>query len=295
VWHARLANQLHELGYDIRLTKDAFEIAGVSPDLIRRFSRRTALIEKLAVELGIADADEKSKLGATTRESKSDRLTPEQLFDRWLERLTPGELEELKLLFAESRLQAGRSMVDGNGAALDWALKHSLERQSVVEEGKLLTTALKHGVGKVSIEGLRAQLNRADLVRATVDGRKLVSTREVLGEEWAVLSFAQTGRGRLDPILSKSGLRDWKKAIEGGDDGLSGEQFGFAKHFLGSRDAVTIGHGKAGTGKTRTLRAIVKGLEATETPYLMLAPSAEASRVCCVRKGSPRPRRSRSS
>ena len=52
--------------------RDDFEIAGIPADLLGRFSRRTALIEKKAKELGISDPERKDVLGAETRE-KSDR------------------------------------------------------------------------------------------------------------------------------------------------------------------------------------------------------------------------------
>ena len=62
--YAKLATKLEVLGYQTRRTKHGFELAGIDDALVRKFSRRTEEIEKLAQELGITDAAQKAKLGA---------------------------------------------------------------------------------------------------------------------------------------------------------------------------------------------------------------------------------------
>jgi hypothetical protein len=42
--------------------------------MLKRFSRRTTLIEKVAAEKGITDPDRKGELGAETREKKGKAL-----------------------------------------------------------------------------------------------------------------------------------------------------------------------------------------------------------------------------
>ena len=51
----RLANKLQDLGFGITRKRDDFEIAGVPAGAIKRFSRRTEVIEKVAAERGITD------------------------------------------------------------------------------------------------------------------------------------------------------------------------------------------------------------------------------------------------
>src|ERR1700728_667408 len=82
-FRVRLAGRLQELGFGVERKRDDFEIAGIPPDVLRRFSRRTALIEKVAKEKGITNPDRKAELGAETRESKSKNLTLDQLREVW--------------------------------------------------------------------------------------------------------------------------------------------------------------------------------------------------------------------
>src|ERR1700692_1711796 len=54
-FRVRLANRLQDIGFGVERKRDDFEIAGIPKDVLGRFSRRTALIEKLAEEKGITD------------------------------------------------------------------------------------------------------------------------------------------------------------------------------------------------------------------------------------------------
>src|SRR5271167_2902817 len=69
-FRVRLANNLQEIGFGVERKRDDFEIAGIPSDVLKRFSRRTALIERMAEEKGITDPDRKAELGAETREKK---------------------------------------------------------------------------------------------------------------------------------------------------------------------------------------------------------------------------------
>src|SRR5208337_1039600 len=47
-FRVRLANKLQDIGFGVERKRDAFEIAGIPADVLKRFSRRTAVIEKVA-------------------------------------------------------------------------------------------------------------------------------------------------------------------------------------------------------------------------------------------------------
>ena len=70
-FRVRLANRLQDLGFDVTRKRDDFELTGVPADVLTRFSRRTAVIERMAEEKGITNPDRKAELGAETREKKS--------------------------------------------------------------------------------------------------------------------------------------------------------------------------------------------------------------------------------
>src|SRR5947207_1125833 len=69
-FRVRLAGKLQDLGFGVERKRDDFEIAGIPKDVLKRYSRRTALIEKVAEEKGITNPDRKAELGAATREKE---------------------------------------------------------------------------------------------------------------------------------------------------------------------------------------------------------------------------------
>lgn len=276
-WHANLARRLEGLGFEIERRNDAFEISGIDREIVESFSRRAAEIDAEAKRRGITDDRQKSELAALTRAGKRHDLSPVEQQQQWLDRVEPDQLEGLKALYRQSREREGNPDPERPEAALGWALDHLLERQSVVTEEKLLTEALKEGVGKVSLEGLRnAMSQRTDLIRAEVDGVKMVSTKAVIDEEIAVLEFAKGSRGRIEPLNPAGEIRD---------PILSEEQRQAVRHIWQARDAVILFRGKAGTGKTTTAKEAVRGIEATGREVLMLAPTAEASRGVLAAEG----------
>jgi conjugative relaxase-like TrwC/TraI family protein len=50
-FHSRMARRLEELGLPVARTKTGWEIAGISPSTIKKFSRRTNQVEQAAIEL----------------------------------------------------------------------------------------------------------------------------------------------------------------------------------------------------------------------------------------------------
>src|SRR5262249_35180415 len=186
-FRVRLAGRLQDLGFGVERKRDDFEIAGMPSDVLGRFSRRTAIIEKSAEEKGITDPKRKAELGAETREKKGEVLSWEQLRQEWDSRLNAQERQVLAAVHARARVAArpGR----GEAAAVDHAIQHSFVREAVVPERKLITEALKRGIGSVTVEGVAQEMADRPLIRSDVAGRRRSEERRV-GKE------CRSGRGR---------------------------------------------------------------------------------------------------
>ncbi len=263
----RLANHLQDLGFVIEQKKDDFQIAGISPKILDRYSRRTALIEKMAAEKGITDPDKKAELGAKTRENKNDQLTWPELQKDWWSRLYS---EEASAVRAAWRHRKPWTPPGKEKEAVDYALYHLFERNSVVPERTILTEALKFGLGKVELGSLTKNLTRRKLVTHTEQGRRLVTLPEVVNEEKAIAKFARQGRGKHAALVGFNCplTRDW----------LDAEQQRAVRHLWESPDRVMVLRGAAGTGKTTLLQEAVEGIEEEGHRVTVLAPSAQASR-----------------
>jgi conjugative relaxase-like TrwC/TraI family protein len=267
-FRVRLANRLQDLGFGIDRKRDDFELAGVPRDLLKRFSRRTTLIEKLAKEKGITDPDRKGELGAETRERKLDELTLEELRDLWGNRLSVEERHQLEGVSCHAMPYAKPERCEK--LAVDYATQHSFVREAVVPERKIITEALKRGIGAVTVEDVTREVGERPLIRSEIAGRRMATTKEMLALESDVIEFAREGRGSCRPMgdPKRPCSREW----------LNDEQKAAVRHVLGSRDRVMIIRGKAGTGKTTLEQEIGEALAELGRPVVALAQSVKASR-----------------
>ncbi|MDP9175802.1 MAG: relaxase domain-containing protein [Planctomycetota bacterium] len=287
VFHARLARKMAELGLPVQRTRTGWEIAGIGRSTLAKFSRRTALIEKTALELEAkAEKDwqtaraqgqtaekkriNKFELGATTRERKQKNRSMDELRQEWRSRLSDGERSGL-LKIAESvggppipeNLLAARE-----SAAL--AIDHCFYANSVVPERILLAEALKRSVGQTSAAMVEGIVREQNIIVGEHKGRRMATTSQVLAEEKRMLAFARRGRGSAVPLQSGAHVfqRDW----------LNAGQRNAVHHVLHSTDRVTLIRGAAGVGKTSMMQEAVEAIEAGGMKVFTFAPSTNASR-----------------
>jgi conjugative relaxase-like TrwC/TraI family protein len=133
-FRARLANRLQGLGLPIERKKDDFEILGMPARVIKEFSQRTAKIEELAETRGITNPKEKDKLGGKSREKKDKNLTWQELKTEWKTRLKPGEQNAIDEIEAKRGTHGRPTKEDVH--AVDFAIKHLFERDTVVSENR---------------------------------------------------------------------------------------------------------------------------------------------------------------
>jgi conjugative relaxase-like TrwC/TraI family protein len=274
-FRVRLANKLQDIGFGVERKRDDFEIAGIPKDVLKRFSRRTALIEKLAEEKGITNPDRKAELGAETREKKGKALGWESLRKEWNARLTDEERTELAAVHRREEKLAKPER--GETQAVDHALGHCFVREAVVPERKIVTEALKRGLGTVTVAGVQKEVSNRPLISSDITGRRMATTNEMLGLESRLIAFARDGRGRYRPLGNpdRPCSRDW----------FNEGQKAAVRHVLGSRDRVMVIRGVAGTGKTTLEREIGEALFEVGRPVAALAQSVKASREVLREEG----------
>jgi conjugative relaxase-like TrwC/TraI family protein len=275
-FHARLAGKLSALGYGIQKDGNSFSLAGIDRVTIEKFSRRTAVIEAEAERLGIDNAKSKGELGRKTREKKNkDRVGMSELRTEWDSRLTPEE--QLAIRTAASGRARGDDAITPQQAK-EYALEHSFENASTVSEKRLKAEALTYAVGSIRPEDVADITQQPGVIAETRGGQLMTTTRTVLRDEISMLQFAKDGQRKQQPFVRK--LEDNALA------GLTDEQKKAALHVLKSRDTVTGIVGKAGTGKTRMIRATIDALQSEASQKVFVfAPSSQASRGVLKNEG----------
>lgn len=248
VYRSYLAHTLsQELGYEIIPGKDgAFEIAGVSDDLIKTMSSRRKEIERIALEKGYEDAKGKEQAALMTRRSKQ-KASRASLEAAWKE-LAKEHLPALKALIPDaSRAQergAERDSAPDNpdrtpeerepgnnpeqqptrptkahdSALYDvrLAIKHLTTYEAVVSKQDIISFALANISGDYSYDHLEAALHQVVKDREIMPSltqEDAFTTPTALRRESLALNMMEQGRGDAKkPIFKKPILRE--KALE---------------------------------------------------------------------------------
>lgn len=275
LYHSVFSNELEKAGYGINRTKDRWEIAGISREVIEKFSNRTLEIEKEARDKGITNIKEKSKLGARTRIKKSQGVEEKELYALWENRLTPKERKEVRT--AKHTPYKNNTRAITSKEAVEKAIQHYSERSSVYAEKRVLGQAMSYGYGTLTPEAVETALaERKDIISADRNSIKYITTREMLHAEDKMLEFASSTKGTVVPLNPRYDIQQ---------NFLNDEQRKAIRQLLNSNDRVSILLGSAGTGKSSLLFEVKNGIEQNGKRLLGFAPSANASRGVLKDKG----------
>ena len=280
----RLAGKLAELGYEIetRFKADgsggrkyhSWDIKGIPDSVITRFSRRSGEVDatekKIIAGMKKADPDApdrlsavaRDKLGATSRLQKRDDLTLGDYRDYWNSRITSQEGRQIAETIKRATQGKNPAPEPLASPAMDYAIRHHFERNSVVDYHDLAVTAMERSLGGALPEDIDREAGRKGVLLQNGQA----TTREVWDQEERILAFARSGKGVFRPLAA--GKTD-------GLGGLSAEQKAAVRHVWDSADQLMLIRGGAGTGKTTMMTPALARLGA---PVVLLAPSADAAR-----------------
>ncbi|WP_345948865.1 MobF family relaxase [Mucilaginibacter sp. PAMB04274] len=280
MFHKRLSDKLIDLGYGIRRTDKAFEIANVPQVAINHFSKRTNAIGEFAKEKGISDPKVLAELGAKTRAKKQKGHTMAELKTEWRRQLReevtlqPGE-DVMPVRYAQ-KAYADRTIPED---VIDHALRHSFERASVKPERRILETAYRQSIGKrqLSIEGLTKCFDGdSRIIRVKEKHQVVCTTKPVLAEEKRMVELARQGLNSQQPLYRKA------PALA---PHLNDHQQNAIADILTTTDQTSIIRGAAGTGKATIMVEARKHIENAGKQLFVVAPTSQAARGVLVSEG----------
>ena len=209
------------------------------------------------------------KLSATTRVGKVKDMTLSDLRAYWDSRLTGGEKAAISATIDRARLGLNPKPEKLAAKAMEYAIAHHFQRNSVVDFNTLAITAMEKSMGGALPGDFRPEAERQGVL---FEGNQ-VTTRAVWEQEQKIIGFARDGKGVFAPLAP--GKAD-------GLSKLSDEQKAAVRHVWDSTDQVILIRGGAGTGKTTMMTPALSELG---TPVVLLAPSADASRTTLRKEG----------
>jgi conjugative relaxase-like TrwC/TraI family protein len=248
VFHSDLARRVRELGYEIVQSGRYWEIKGVKRELIDRFSRRTQEINAAATAAGITDAREKANMGPKTRRHKSEGLRGAALRDVWHSMVTPQELVDLRQLKGKPALYPDHSALV---AAVRKQMTMWFTHAATVGSDRFVESVLRTAYGHATAQSVRHVMQQEGMIEREVEGKRFVTTQEVLLEEAKLVNMAMDGRGAFPPLCPP---------IEAGTTLLNEKERLVLNRLLSSRDLVSILEGPSHSGKSHIMEAGVYAL-----------------------------------
>ncbi|MEO1033391.1 MAG: MobF family relaxase [Bacteroidota bacterium] len=275
-FHKRMADKFADKGYEIRKTKNGFELAVIPQAAIDYFSKRTNLIGQVAKEEGITDPKKLDELGARTREKKQSNLSMQELQDEWRDAMKRSGIDETtssEVKTTDRNLTAEKS--------IDNSIEHVFSRASVKRERQILAEGYKYSIDNhnISLSDIDQALKNDQRVFEIQSGSQtLCTTALVLKEERKMVQLAMDGIGKVRPFDY-----DYKPNKQIRTLGI--EQQNAIVHILTSQDRLTMIKGGAGTGKTTLIKHTIKEIEKTDKEVLLLAPTSSAAHDVLKKEG----------
>lgn len=272
VYRNELAARLHRLGYSTRATAHGFEIEGVKPDIIERFSKR-------AQQRNAAVAREEKRLGRKLSHNEVSHVVhqsrPRKLKNASEREVRAAQLDEIGF-FEKRALRAvvaqacGQKVEATESVTASEAIRHSVDhafaRQSVAAEHELLEAALAKGCGQLELPALKSELDaRPELVHMGAE----YSTKEILRSELWMIRHVDRGLNAEEAIAPRHRVTE----------SLGADQRAALKLVLSSCDRITGMQGLAGAGKTTALRELDAAVKQSGRELIVCAPSAAATDV----------------
>ena len=291
VFHADLAQRLKARGYAVEVRDNGtVAIRDIPQALVDEFSkRRRKDIEPYLLARGQSGARAAEKAALRTRAVKDRDIDPEVLLAYW-KATAKDQGVDLEAIRERAGLQVPSPAADGPAeekraqarASLAFAMEHLSERKAAFTGRELLGAALRHGMGKTTLEEVNeVVLGVRELVKVQQPAcpSHRFTTNQALLMEMANIRLMQEGKEAGRTILQGKSFAPARP--------LSDSQRRVAEHILTSPDQVLAVEGKAGAGKTYTLQAVVA--EATGRGWSVrgLAPDTSAVKALGAEAGIP--------
>jgi conjugative relaxase-like TrwC/TraI family protein len=276
---SELASRLRAEGLAVRKTEDGFEVCGISEEVLKEFSKARAKLLQKAGQLGYESAKAREAIQLRIRPGKVERSF-DDLVGEW--RATAARhgvtKQSISRLFGwrakgnldRSRTNARRAASRAVGQV---AAQHSSFRETDVQ--RVAAYACRGGHARVGdvVRAVDRVLQNDERVHRLGErrGSVLYTTRENYGVEVDALANAEAMHKAAGHRVREEQLDKVARRL-----GLDREQRLALKHLAGTKGAIKVLKGAAGTGKTRLLAALVAAADAEGRRVIGLAPTGVA-------------------
>lgn len=165
IYHAALARDVKSLGLETRQTKTNFELACVPDEIIKRESLRTALIDQALEKKGLTrETAKKGEIDRAVKNTRNDKAIGAEGNDLRTEMIERIALDEAKAgvtidPHAPVHVPVDIAIAKTAQEGIESALRHTMERSSVVAADDVIRAALEAGAGNYGYQEILAEFD----------------------------------------------------------------------------------------------------------------------------------------
>jgi len=260
VYLSALAHEVRQLGYTINVLGGKYadwELEGYSREQIEAFSNRSDDIRRRMEELGWKGTIASRIAALSTRNQKTDE-SESDLRAEWQRRAAEYGINVDAM--ARMAIQRGPKTEIGDVAkAVEFSRLHGTERDARLDRRQLEASALRHGMGQLTLAQVRERISQEEAASILIQNRPpdhqhpegSFTTAEMIRLETENIAMRREGMGKAAPIATLEEVRGW--AVK---RGLFADQTNAVERALASHDWAVAIEGLAGTTKTTTCGAI---------------------------------------
>lgn len=285
IYQSELTYRLRQLGYEIAAGRSgAPEIKGYTQDYLDASSPRSQQIREYLERTG-RNGKEAAEIAAhSTRDRKEIHSLGEVMAAHRKLAAQYGHQAEAVVRAAQERSQLRKQKASTHQQvreSLTFARDKNFEREAVVDERALLRDALRRGMGEITYDQVRTNLD-ARLTSGEfqsierphqMPGRQLTTARTIEAEQ-EILRRVREGQNQVQPVATR--VAAFKAAND--HPHLNRAQKFVIEDVLNSRDRIQGIQGYAGAGKTTTLTVLRTAAEAQGYAVHGFAPTSRAAR-----------------
>ena len=285
VYQSELTYRLRQFGYEITTGRSgAPEIKGYTQEYLDASSPRSQQIREYLERTGRSGKEAAEIAAHSTRDRKEIHSPREIMAAHGKLAADFGHQAEAVVRAARERSQLQEK--PGNSLArvresLTFSRDKNFEREAVVDERALIRDGLRRGMGEITHDQVRANLD-ARLASGefqivdrsqSIPGRQF-TTAKTIEAEHEIISRVREGQNDIQPVLP----RPQAIALADQHPHLNPAQKTVVEDVLSSPDRIQGIQGFAGSGKTTTLTAIRSAAESRGYEVEGFAPTSRAAR-----------------
>ncbi|XSG84101.1 MAG: MobF family relaxase [Methylohalobius sp. ZOD2] len=276
IYKSTLASGLRSLGYELRQTRNGFEIAGITDQQIDQFSGRRKQIdqgikEAFGVDRKESSAIQRAAANLATRGGKGQIGEVEQIKE-WQDRIQEAGVVVRRSSSSTKPISSKQAAAE----AVQQAVEHLSERDSVFSRDELFREIF--AFWKPGSFGYKEILKAIESDDDLIYGGNQYTTRQTIETEAEILVRARAGRGEALALMGAQVAEEFidQRENEQGYEYSAGQRQAVLSA-LTSEDRYLGIVGAAGAGKSTALAGVTKAFREDGYEVIGLAPSSAAA------------------